>query len=803
MKRSAVQGALFAGENLVPEVPEPRRNKPAPPPIGPEVASVHRAVGIPNVFVGEYPNESAIIRERSRGQGIRLYGTMLKTDADLAGFYKDLEDDVLHYPRRIIPFSDAAEHQEHARFAKFALDRLLAISNSYRHALTAYPWGFAVFEKTYEVIERGEWAGAVVIAALLDRPHTWFSFDPDRNLLFKTNRNPFPGEQVDPEKFLVVQFGSNSSPWGDPSLDYVYLPWRLKHHLIKNQALWFEKWASPAPVAEYDWSPGSKNNDKFKAAALDVLMAWQNDQALALPKGTSLRLMESIRSGTVSYEGGIAQLTEMESRLVTGQILTSMGGDPGSFALGKVHEKRAANKTEMLATWLGEVWSRLVIREIIVRNYGRQDGYPRLRIMAKSPASRQAEATLVQQYQANGHELSRSFYDDAFDIVAPSGPDDVLAPSLTTKPGQVLPVTTGLADPEDLTRVKVALARVPALHRSALERATAKRDALDRVASTAAAKARPAIRKVVRSVASAVRDRSALRKVRRSHVHKALKGAAGVKDLGQALDGMLTAPARMHFGAYDGIELSIAGAEDWTDSAKLALALLLFGIAEHVGDALDEAPDDQAPGAFADSLTAPDGPATDQVFANLFEGTHSTNVASISTASFREQLADPAFRREFPYVMIVVTNPAARLEHRVMDGFILSAEEARYSPFLAPFGFGCDCQNVPISAAEARAMGLTGSAPVGSLDQFLRGNGATASPRGGYVTPDGRIFRPGAAEGFAPAYQSTDLLVQLDALRAKAEELRAKDPEAWAAMHSWVQDLFGYDVLRKDPPSVP
>jgi len=244
-----------------------------------------------------------------------------------------------------------------------------------------------------------------------------------------------------------------------------------------------------------------------------------------------------------------------------------------------------------------------------------------------------------------------------------------------------------------------------------------------------------------------------------------------------------------------------------SDAAKLALALTMVAIAERIAQAAADAPDDMDGTTAADSMSDPAGVGVSDAFSNLFEGTHSTNIASTATAALRDKLADPAFRAKYPYVMIVVTNPQARASHRVMDGFIIPSEEARFSPYLPPFDFGCDCKAVPISADEARAAGLTGSNPTGDLESFLRGKGATPYGGGanstqnpGWIGPDGRTFMPGVAAGFQPAYRGTDTGVQVSALRQKANALRSEDPEAFTALRAWLLWLFlGKDILTEDP----
>jgi hypothetical protein len=130
---------------------------------------------------------------------------------------------------------------------------------------------------------------------------------------------------------------------------------------------------------------------------------------------------------------------------------------------------------------------------------------------------------------------------------------------------------------------------------------------------------------------------------------------------------------------------------------------------------------------------------------------------------------------------------AVRLSHRLMDGYVLSAEEALTSPLLPPYGYGCGehCIAIPIPEATARRRGLTGASPTGTLSEYVRSRG------GGAV--------PGLDPGFLPAFEGTDAQAQLSLLRQKVEEIRREDPADWSALSLWLAGLFGYDILRRDP----
>jgi phage gp29-like protein len=324
--------------------------------------------------------------------------------------------------------------------------------NAERNFLDSHARGFSVTEKIYKYVDRGEWKGAVIYEDLLDKPQRWFTFDLERRLRFRTSRNMLPGELVDPEKFVVVTFGTNSSPWGEPVLDLCYWAWYLKHHAMRNQALWFERWASPTVGAKYKSGTAGQLSAENRRKMLEVMMAFQNDNAVAYPDNVDIKLIESTRNGVVSFDAYYAQLTEMESRIVTGQVLASMAVTPGSYAQAKVHAKEQSNKVEMLAAFEASQVSRQLGRDLINRNFGPQDAYPRFERLAKSALERQAEAGVEQMLLANGYSISRSWGNQKFQIVPPIDKDDLLIASVTVKAGQVLPVNPQLAEHgEELT----------------------------------------------------------------------------------------------------------------------------------------------------------------------------------------------------------------------------------------------------------------------------------------------------------------------------------------------------------------
>jgi phage gp29-like protein len=302
----------------------------------------------------------------------------------------------------------------------------------------------------YRVVKRGEWAGGVLYDDLLDKPQRWFTFDRDRRVCLKTSRARQPGELLDQGKFTVFSWGTNSDPWGKPMADLCYFPYVLKHHLMKNQGLWLEKWASPTPAAKYKTIQGGGTiNDENKKKALEVAMAFQSDWAIALPDGIDISLIESVRSGQVSYEAAYQQYTEIESRVLTGQVLANFAVQPGSFAQARVHAKQVDNKIEMLAIAAAAVVSQDWIVDWVDRNFGEQDLYPTYEIPAKSEAERTIAATNDRLLMANGFRLSRKFGEKRYQVVPPEDEEDVLTPVAGIELATAPPVSATSPAPDE------------------------------------------------------------------------------------------------------------------------------------------------------------------------------------------------------------------------------------------------------------------------------------------------------------------------------------------------------------------
>jgi uncharacterized protein DUF935 len=772
-----------------------------------EVATVQRGefMGAWNIV---YPNPSRVLRYRANGEGLRFYRTLHAKNPELRAQFKNLYASILKCPRGIRAASDSPEHMLHAEFVRFAFGRLKKFQSYLRHKLTAIANGFAVTERVYEVVREGKWAGAIVYASLLDKPAEWFQFDPQRRLLFLSLDNPFPGELVDQTKFSVSTWGSVSNPYGEPVNDEAYFYCFLKEHALKNEALYMEAFASPTVNAQYTAARDPTENRDRMNRALTVAMSVQSNNAISSPSDMALKLIESARSTAISYSQYIDRLDEGIARVVSGATLASMASSGHSFGQAKTHESKNTDRTEEAADWAQAEVSDDEVRDMVDRNFGPQDAYPEFYVHAKSAGERQAEIEIEMSEVELGHDVGKRRSAAILQIEEPEDDGDHLTPLPGINLPQPLPVQQGLAGEqqsptERLRSRRIAFAAGKAARTSEAEtdhldfafrhsrdaytsargRGFATRSSLTSIGSQAKKAARPALRKVIASAARPLRSRRALSGVSRGDLYGGIKKLSGVGDLGGVF-GTMFSRASAHVRMAAGSDAPPA----LSTPAKIALALQVMAIYEKIFTATTHAPDSIKPSDFVDSLTSAEGLALDETFANLFDNTHDTDIATIEAANLRRLLASDSWRREFPYLMVINANPSPSSADRFLDGWVVASDEAFRNPSaLPPYHFGCQCVAVPISAAEASAAGFAGTFPLGTMTVYAAGRGAS---------PYAAV---GKASGFSPVYADTHTGVTLSALRDKAYQLQRDDPFAWASLVAWLTWLFGFDVLRQDP----
>lgn len=397
------QGALFA--DLAPQGAPQRdrggrflalKQRSETPPSSAEIATIEKAQFIGAFNILQYPNPSAVLRYRSDGQMLRFYPTMMATDGDLGGLASSMRDSILRYPIHVRAASDDPAHIEHKRFCEFALRQIPNLVGILSHIFTGYLYGFSVAEKMYSVVTRGEWAGAVIYGELLDKPVHWWSFDPDRALRFRTVYNSIPGDLMPAKKFVVARWGSVENPWGIATLDGIYWPWFVKHNLLKLQAIFLERWALPMMKGTYPYKAGDsegarKINFEKQKQLVEVFEGFRANGAAGVPEGFDISIMESARSGSVSFEAAIDQYTATESLFLTGGQLSNLASSGHSFSQAKVHDSHSVDKRVLVANWIASVVHEQIFTDLVTMNYGPQDEYPRADILARSAVDRQAE----------------------------------------------------------------------------------------------------------------------------------------------------------------------------------------------------------------------------------------------------------------------------------------------------------------------------------------------------------------------------------------------------------------------------
>lgn len=807
-------------------------NSMPPPPLTAEVATLQQAMFLGPMALPEYPNPSDVIRYRSNGQYLRYYKMMLSTDPDLKAAFTTTYKAVIRNPLYIRPASKDPVHLEHAKFVRFAFSKIRNLRAAMMHFLTAHAVGFTPSEKIYDYVNQGEYKGAVVIRQILDKPPEWFGFNLHRELCFRTIRNVMPGIVVDPVKFIVARWGSSENPWGDATLNDLFWVHKIKQQLQRLHAYFLEGWAMPRLKGAYPYMPGTDPkataaNEKARGELLSVLANYVRSGSAVFPEGYVVELLESTRQGSVSFESAIALATATEFLLVTGQTLSNLQGkSSGSYSQSKTHDRHGVDTEVGLGEWLdADVLGQQIVEDLVDRNFGPPDLYPTAEHLALSAEDRQAELEIVLMEQAAGLDPSEAWIEKLIKFVPSEGPDDKLIQSPTAIP-QPLPISPGLASEDEDSGlgaerqkyvflsecVKTARERRrtgagPAidvslstgdkkanlkLYNSSRRQAAASHAAAKETAAAGAKQATPALKKIVSGLIAPAKSTGRPAMLTAGTMAKALR-KVDVTPLAGIFGSMLGKAANL--ASQDS-----GGPPDVPDGSKAATALEVLALLDALEAAGSGAGDSgKTVDQFFSDLTSPAAAGPLQTAGNKFNNVHLTNIYSIRAAEFFDQLQDPAFRAANPYVQIVHPDAenAGRIQHKILDGWIVSSDVAAKDPsLLPPYGFGDPMQAIPISADAARTAGLTGAYPLGDLDTWLKSMGATEGPLGWSL--NGERFSPGNDYGFRPASVGVDTQSSIAAIRQKAEQLRRQDPYAWADFQQWLLWLFGYDVLTQN-----
>lgn len=401
---------------------------PAHPGIGATVGGMDNILGHPGGMTSSWshiagPGWAAAGHEENPDlmfpQSVWLYDRMRRTDTQVAAILR-----AVALPLRATRWTLNTDGVDPA-VAEFVADELnlagdghrtggVSWSEHLREVLLALAWGFAPFERVYEIgPARTAGAPATVahLGALASRPPRTLievRVTPDGDLAgvvqaargLDTAYAGWGGSTqssgdvfIPRDRLAYYVLDREGADWtGTSLLRAAYKNWFLKEEALRHAGQAVERNSMGLPVVEYD-------DDSDRVLALDIATAARAGATagVAIPRGRMSFTMSGVAGSTVDALPLIAYHDQAMTRSALAMFL-DLGHDNGARALGDTFVDFFTASLRSLAEWIGNTASSEVIRPLVEVNFGPDATAPTLvceEITAKQSATADAVRTLV------------------------------------------------------------------------------------------------------------------------------------------------------------------------------------------------------------------------------------------------------------------------------------------------------------------------------------------------------------------------------------------------------------------------
>jgi phage gp29-like protein len=225
------------------------------------------------------PNPDPILKKQ--GRDLTVYSD-LRSDAHVGGCIRRRKAAVQAMESRVVRDKASARMAKLCEAALSGLDLRRLI----HEMLDAVLFGW----QPLEVIWSPPSAGAITPRDVLAKPASWFHFDTEARLRFKSRNNPLYGEELDPRKFLVpTQEASYANPYGFADLSMCFWPTVFKRGGLKFWVTFTEKFGTPWVVGKTPRGTAGPDQDKL----LDQLESMVQDAVAVIPDDSSVDIVEA------------------------------------------------------------------------------------------------------------------------------------------------------------------------------------------------------------------------------------------------------------------------------------------------------------------------------------------------------------------------------------------------------------------------------------------------------------------------------------------------------------------------------
>ncbi len=214
-------------------------------------------------------------------------------------------------------------------------------------------YGHAVAEVMWQID-----GSMVSIADIKVRDRARFRYGIEGGLFLQ--RKDYQFDPMPERKFWTFSTGEDNSdnPYGLGLAHYLYWPVYFKRSDIKFWLIFLEKFGMP--TIKGTLSKGDIDNQATRNKLLAALNSVATDQAIIVPEGAAVELIEAARSGTADYDGMKKAMDAAIAKIVLSQTMTTDNGSSRSQA--EVHSGVKEEVVKADADLICESFNRTVVK---------------------------------------------------------------------------------------------------------------------------------------------------------------------------------------------------------------------------------------------------------------------------------------------------------------------------------------------------------------------------------------------------------------------------------------------------------
>ena len=351
--------------------------------------------------------------------GYDLYDE-IERDAHVFGIYDTIKIGVSQTDWNIYPpygMEKDAKSQKLADWVQTQLANLPMFLQDIVELLDANAKGFATSEIIRDVNSKGE----VIPVDIMNRPQRRCQFDANtRWLKIRTKRNPYYGEPVPAQKFIIHRNSQKyENPFGDALNQRLYWNWFFKHNIVRFYSQFLETSAGPIPYAKFKEADGA--DEDFKTRLLSFVKNIRTGGYGIIPDSVELLWNEVKTTGAVSeaYDKALRFFDDQMTKCVLGEVLTTEGSaSGGSGARAGASESRMISKAriERAARMLADTLTHSLIKWMVEWNFPDVKDYPRFQFETTESVDQESISKVVLNLKNAGFTPTREWIEETFGL---------------------------------------------------------------------------------------------------------------------------------------------------------------------------------------------------------------------------------------------------------------------------------------------------------------------------------------------------------------------------------------------------